>query len=141
MSKGFPLVAVPVVLAWLVGRGRGARRWQGALACAAVDRWSAGAASGGVARRRVDAVRYHLDRPVQIESSPAMVLLGLDAVGAGEAVSVSSHRSDGLLHPLDGAVAASSALVAGPGGAAARLLAARRRPRRPRRLVLAVARG
>ena len=51
-----------------------------------------------------DAVRYHLDRPVQVESSPALVLLGLDAVGAGEAGSVSSHRSDGLIHPAADAI-------------------------------------
>jgi hypothetical protein len=51
-----------------------------------------------------DAVRYHVDRPVQVESSPALVLLGLDAVGAGEAKSVSSHRSDGLQHPAADAV-------------------------------------
>jgi hypothetical protein len=33
-----------------------------------------------------------------------MVLLGLDAAGAGEARTVSSHRSDGLLHPAADAV-------------------------------------
>jgi len=42
---------------------------------------------------------------VQVESAPALVLLGLDAVGAGEATSVASHRSDGLLHPASDAVA------------------------------------
>jgi hypothetical protein len=41
---------------------------------------------------------------VQIESSPALVLLGLDAAGAGGARSVSSFRSDGLLHPAADAV-------------------------------------
>ena len=49
-------------------------------------------------------MRYHLDRPVQVESSPALVLLGLDAVGAGDARSVSAFRSDGLLHPASDAV-------------------------------------
>ena len=52
----------------------------------------------------LDAVRFQLDRPVQIESSPAMVVLGLDAVGAGHAESVKSFRSDGLLHPASDAV-------------------------------------
>jgi hypothetical protein len=71
-----------------------------------------------------DAVRYHLDRPVQIESSPALVVLGLDALGLGDATSVSSHRSDGLLHPAADAVtwlfaAAFVALVAFLGAAAA----------------------
>jgi hypothetical protein len=51
-----------------------------------------------------DAVGYHLDRPAQIESSPALVLLALDAAGLGEATSVSSHRSDGLVHPASDAI-------------------------------------
>lgn len=50
------------------------------------------------------AVTYHLERPVQIESAPAAVLLGLDAVGAGEAEVVHSHGSDGLGHPAAKAV-------------------------------------
>jgi hypothetical protein len=53
----------------------------------------------------LDAVRYHLDRPVQVESSPALVLLALDGLGAGHAESVSGFRSDGLLHPAADAVA------------------------------------
>jgi hypothetical protein len=110
MTKLFPLVAVPVALAWLVGRGRRREAWQGALACAAsiavVALATLAVSPGGAA----DAVRYHLDRPVQIESSPALVLLGLDAAGVGEAVSVSSHRSDGLRHDASGAL---SALFAG----------------------------
>jgi hypothetical protein len=59
-------------------------------------------------------LRFHLDRPVQIESSPALVLLGLDAAGAGDASTVASHRSDGLLHPASEAVTSlfGAALVA-----------------------------
>ena len=104
-TKLFPLVAVPVALAWLVARGRGREAWQGALACAAVIGTVAGAAIAISPDGALDAVRYHLDRPVQVESSPALVVLGLDAVGAGEAESVSSHRSDGLLHPAADAIA------------------------------------
>jgi glycosyl transferase family 87 len=110
MTKLFPLVAVPVALAWLLGRGRRREAWQGALACAATIAVVAGAAVAVSPDGAADAVSYHLERPVQIESSPAMVLLGLDAVGVGDAVSVSSHRSDGLLHDASGAV---SALFAG----------------------------
>lgn len=104
-TKLFPLVAVPVALAWLVARGRRQEAWQGALACAAVVGTLAGAAVAISPDGAIDAVRYHLDRPVQVESSPALVLFGLDAVGAGEAESVSSHRSDGLLHPAADAIA------------------------------------
>ena len=104
-TKLFPLVAVPVALVWLVARGRRREAWQGALACAAVIGTVAGTAIAISPDGAFDAVQYHLDRPVQVESSPALVLLGLDAVGAGEAESVSSHRSDGLLHPAADAIA------------------------------------
>src|SRR6185295_3589450 len=104
MTKVFPIVVAPVALAWLLARGRRRDAWQGALACTAVMIVIAGGAVAASPGGALDAVRYHLDRPVQIESSPALVLLGLDAAGAGEAESVSSFRSDGLLHPADGAV-------------------------------------
>ena len=133
MTKLFPLVAVPVALAWLIARGRHREAWQGALACAATITVVALAAVAVSADGAVDAVRYHLDRPVQIESSPAMVVLGLDALGAGNAVSVSSHRSDGLLHDAAGAV---SALFAGVLVGLVALLAARV-GRTPQELVLA----
>ncbi len=114
MTKAFPLVAVPVALAWLIGRGRRRDAWQGALACAAAIAVVAGIALALSPGGAVDAVEYHLERPVQIESSPALVLLGLDAVGMGDATSVSSHRSDGLEHPAADAVASvfATALVA-----------------------------
>jgi hypothetical protein len=51
-----------------------------------------------------DAVTYHLERPVQVESLPASGVLLLDELGAGEADSVQSHRSDGLEHPAADAV-------------------------------------
>ncbi len=132
MTKLFPLVAVPVALVWLVAGGRRREAWQGALACAAVIAVIAGAALAVSPDGAADAVRYHLDRPAQIESTPAMVLLGLDAVGAGDAVSVASHRSDGLLHPASGAV---SALLAGLMVGLVLVLASRV-GRTPRELVL-----
>jgi uncharacterized membrane protein len=104
MIKAFPIVVVPVAIAWLLARGRRRDAWQGALVCAAVMAAIAGAAIAVSPDGALDAVRYHLDRPVQIESSPALALLGLDAAGAGNATSVSSFRSDGLLHPASDAI-------------------------------------
>jgi uncharacterized membrane protein len=106
MTKLFPLVVVPVALAWLLARGRRTEAWQGALACAATIAVVAAATLAVSADGAADAVRYHLDRPVQVESSPAMVLNALDALGIGELASVHSHRSDGLLHDASGAVPA-----------------------------------
>jgi hypothetical protein len=133
MTKLFPLVAVPVALAWLVARGQRREAWQGALACAATIAVVALVAVAVSPDGTADAVRYHLDRPVQIESSPAMVVLGLDAVGIGDAVSVKSHRSDGVLHDAADAV---SSLMAGMLVGLVALLAARS-GRTPRELVLA----
>jgi hypothetical protein len=133
MTKLFPLVAVPVALAWLVARGQRREAWQGALACAAAIAVVALAAVVVSPDGTADAVRYHLDRPVQIESSPAMVVLGLDAVGIGDAVSVNSYRSDGVVHDAADAV---SSLMAGMLVGIVALLAARS-GRTPRELVLA----
>ncbi|HEX6652925.1 MAG TPA: hypothetical protein VF072_09295 [Thermoleophilaceae bacterium] len=104
MTKVFPIVVAPVAIAWLLARGRRRDAWQGALVCAAVMAAIAGAAVAVSPEGTLDAVRFQLDRPVQIESSPAMVVLGLDAAGAGHAESVKTFRSDGLLHPASDAV-------------------------------------
>jgi hypothetical protein len=133
MTKLFPLVAVPVAIVWLVSRGQRRAAWQGALACAATIAAVMLAAVAASPDGAADAVRYHLDRPVQIESTPAMVVLGLDAVGVGEAVSVKSHRSNGVLHDAADAV---SSLLAGMLVGLVALLAARM-GRAPRDLVLA----
>jgi uncharacterized membrane protein len=104
MTKAFPIVIAPVAIAWLLARGRRRDAWQGALVCASVMAAIAGAAVAVSPDGALDAVRFQLDRPVQVESSPALVVLGLDAVGAGHAESVKSFRSDGLLHPASDAV-------------------------------------
>ena len=104
MTKAFPIVIAPVAIAWLLARGRRRDAWQGALVCGAVMAAIALAAVAASPDGALDAVRYHLDRPVQVESSPAVVVLALDAVGAGHATSVSSFRSDGLLYPASDAI-------------------------------------
>jgi Glycosyltransferase family 87 len=103
-TKGFPLVVAPVALAWLAGRGRRREAIQGALALGAVVAVTSLAALAISADGFADAVSYQVDRPAQVESVPASVLFALDGVGLGEARSVASHRSDGLVHPADGAV-------------------------------------
>jgi Glycosyltransferase family 87 len=102
MTKGFPLLAAPPALAWLIARGERRAALEAAGCLAAVLVVIGAAALAASPDGAADAVRYQLERPVQIESSPAGVLLALDGIGAGEADSVSSHRSDGLVHPADG---------------------------------------
>jgi hypothetical protein len=101
MTKGFPLLVAPPALAWLVARGERRAALEGAACLVAVLAAVGGAAVAVSPSGAADAVRYQLERPVQIESSPASVLLALDGLGAGEARSVSSHRSDVLAHPAD----------------------------------------
>ena len=106
MTKGFPLLAAPPAIAWLVSRGDHRGALQGSAAMALTMGAIAAAALALSPQGALDAVTYHLDRPVQVESAPASVLIGLDALGAGSELSVSSHRSDGLTHPADDPVSA-----------------------------------
>jgi hypothetical protein len=133
MTKGFPLLAAPPALAWLVARGEGRAALEGAGCLAAVVLALAAAAVALSPSGATDALSYQVDRPVQIESSQASVLLALDGLGVGDATAVSSHRSDGLSHPGDGVVSALFlALLAG----AVVLLTAQARAG-PRQMVLA----
>jgi hypothetical protein len=104
MTKFFPLLIAPVALAWLLGRGRTREAWQSAAALACVVGVLGTAAVVASADGALDAIRYHSERPVQIESTPALALVALDEAGLGNAASVASHRSDGLVHRADGVV-------------------------------------
>jgi len=113
MTKLFPLVVAPVAIGWLLARGRRAAT-EAAGALAAVVAVIALVAVALSPLGAADAVGYHLERPLQIESTPAMALLGADALGLGRAEVVNSHRSDGVEHPAAGIVTAlfSALLVA-----------------------------
>jgi hypothetical protein len=131
MTKGFPLVAAPVALAWLAVRVDCHTLVQSVaalLAALALPAVAALALSPGGA---LDAVEYHLERPVQVESLPASVLR---AIGGTEPVE--SHRSDGLEHPAANALAAAG-LAAMLGVVALLAAAAARRRADGRQLVLA----
>ncbi len=71
MTKLFPAVLVPVVGAWLWGRGE----WRTALRGVAVFAVVVAAISAPfLGSGYLDSFRFHIDRPVQIESTPAVVL-------------------------------------------------------------------
>ncbi len=106
MTKGFPVVVLPVALAWLMAHGRRREAAEGTAALALVVIAVAGVAVVLSPSGAADAVTYHLDRPVQVESAPALALLGLDGLGVGRADVVHSHRSEGVEHPASAAVAA-----------------------------------
>jgi hypothetical protein len=135
MTKGFPLVVAPVALAWVGARLGRRAALESAAALAAVVVVLGLAAVAVSPSGAEDALDFQLERPVQVESAPAAVLYALDGLGAGEALHVTGHRSDGLHHPAAGAVA--GALLAVMSGALALLaLLAARRPGEPRALVL-----
>jgi MFS family permease len=129
-------VAAPAAVAW-VGARDGRRTALGAAAVLVLALAVPAALALAVSPQGAfDAVRYQVDRPVQIESAPAQVLRALDGLGLGHARSVNNHRSDGLEHPASGAVSAifAGVLLAVLGALAA---AAGRAPPSERRLVLA----
>ncbi len=138
-TKLFPLVVAPVALAWLIARGQRRAALDGAIAMTLVVLAVYAAAAALSASGTVDSLSYHLDRPVQVESSPAVILRGLDALGIGTAEHVHSHRSDGLTHAgADLAATLFAALFAALLAVLAVGAARRRggRPPEPRALVL-----
>jgi hypothetical protein len=136
MTKGFPLVAAPAVLAWLVARGQRREAVAGACALAAVVAVLAGLSVAASPSGAWDAIRYQTDRPVQIESLPALGVRAVDWLAGPDAVPVESYRSDGLEHPAGSWLAALSALL-GVGAIGLLALGAAQRRDDPRALLIA----
>jgi hypothetical protein len=104
--KLFPLVAVPIAVAWLLGQGRRGEAATGLVVAAVVVALTVGAGIGLSADGAANAVEYHVDRPVQIESLPATVLNAVEEAGGRAPAPKHSHRSDGLTHPAADAITA-----------------------------------
>ena len=104
MVKGFPVVVVPVAFAWCWARGeRRAALYGAALFAAVCLAVSAPFAGDGY----VDAYRFHVDRPVQIESTPAVVLYALGGSHVtGTTTTADEFHSNGLRGGSAGAVQA-----------------------------------
>ena len=105
VAKLFPALLVPVAAAWLLGRGERERILPGLAAFAAVVvAVSLPFAGDGY----VEQVRFHLERPVQIESTAATVLFALgDSTVTGTPERPDRFRSNGL----DGGAAGTVALI------------------------------
>ncbi|MFL5827164.1 MAG: hypothetical protein ACJ76V_11635 [Thermoleophilaceae bacterium] len=140
ITKAFPLLAAPPAFAWLWGRGERRAAVRGALVLGVivvVIGAAVYALSPSGARYAWD---YQVNRPVQVESAPAMVLQAIDAAGGAHVRRFPTHNGDGMTSSASGAVSAAfMALLAGA-VLAATLLAARGPrdgPLARRRLVLA----
>ena len=120
MTKWFPAVLVPIALAWLVAQGRRREAIQGGLVFVAVVLALSAPFAG---KGYVDAYRFHLERPVQIESSPASVLFatGGSHTTGGFTAHPDRFRSQGLAGGIATPVAAlfAAMLVAALAAAAA----------------------
>jgi hypothetical protein len=137
MTKGFPIVVVPVAVAWLVGRGRWRTAVRGAVVFGAVVGVLGLGAAALSPSGAAGALRYQLERPIQVESAPASAILAVEALGGTPAEPVSSHGSEGLQHPLAYLASALAAYTLGV-VVCALALAALQRPN-PRGLVLSSA--
>ena len=94
VTKLYPALLVPVAVAWLIGRGEARAAWRGVAAFAAVV---VAVSLPVLCDGYVDQVRFHLERPVQIESAPASVLFALgDSSVTGHPVRPDRFRSNGL---------------------------------------------
>jgi hypothetical protein len=95
MTKLFPALLVPVAAAWLIASGRGRDAVRAFFAFAAVV---AAVSIPFLGQGYIDAYRYQLERPVQIESAPATVLfaLGGSEVTGGPSVP-DAYKSNGLV--------------------------------------------
>jgi uncharacterized membrane protein len=135
MTKLWPAAVALVALAWLWGRGerRAAARAGLAFAAVILVLGLPFAALGGFPSAMV---RFHLDRPVQIESTAASVL---ELIGGshvtGQPVTTDRFKSNGLDGGAAGVVLALSTLALVGVAAALTVLASRRTS--PRGLVLA----
>ncbi len=126
-----------MALVWLVARGHGRAAAQSAAVLAITLLLGAGAATALSPDGFGDSLQYHLDRPAQVESSPAGALTALEILGIGEAEPERSFGSSGVRHPQSGLVLA---LFTGLLVAVVALLAGSMTLRRPpgtRELVLA----
>src|SRR5207248_1663871 len=95
MTKLFPALLVPIAAAWLIASGRGRDAVRGIIAFAAVV---ATISLPFVGSGYVDAYRYQLDRPVQIESTPASVLFALGGSEVtGSPTVPDAYKSNGLV--------------------------------------------
>jgi hypothetical protein len=126
MAKLYPAAIALVALAWLVGRGDRRAALQGAVAFAVVV-LALGVPFAALGGFPSTMVRFHLDRPVQIESSAATVLevLGGSAV-TGDPIRPDRFKSNGLDGGAAGLVLALTTLLSVVAVAGLVALAARR---------------
>ena len=111
LLKLVPLVLLPVLILWQAHRDRARRAWAGAIGALAavavvIAPFAIMSPSG-----TWDIVRYHLDRPLQVESLGSAYLLGLHALADVRVTIEDSYGSQGLEGTGPAVIAAISTAV------------------------------
>jgi hypothetical protein len=96
LLKLVPLVLIPVMLLWQAHRDSARRAWTGALAAVGVAALVIAPFAIMSPSRTWEIARYHLDRPLQVESIGSAYLLGLHALADVPVTIESSFGSQGL---------------------------------------------
>jgi hypothetical protein len=103
LTKGFPLIGAPAALAWLVARGQRHLALRGAGVLAATLLVGVGIALAVSPSGAAAALRFQVNRPTQVESSPAMLARAVGELGGPVPRIAYTYRS----HATVGGVAAS----------------------------------
>jgi hypothetical protein len=94
VTKLFPILLVPIAVVWLAARGERARILPGLAAFAAVV---VVVCAPFLSDGFFDQFRFHLERPVQIESTPGLVLSAIgDSYVTGTEAHPDEFKSNGL---------------------------------------------
>ncbi len=109
VTKLYPALLVPIAVVWLLGRGERRAAVRGVAAFAAV---LAAVSLPFLGDGYVEQVRFHLERPVQIESTPASVLFAVgEADVTGDPIRPDRFKSNGLDGPIADEVQLSFAVL------------------------------
>jgi hypothetical protein len=138
MTKAWPAAIAVVAVAWLAGRGDRAAALRGAAVFLAIV-VAIGAPFAAIGGFPSTMVRFHLQRPVQIESTPASVIeVVRGSYVTGDPIRPDRFKSNGLDGGAADAIAAVCSLLAVAAALAVVALAARR-PSRDALLLAALA--
>jgi uncharacterized membrane protein len=106
MTKGFPLVVVPIALAWLLGRGQRRQALEGLVTLVLVGGVLGAAVLAFSPGGAWYAIHYQTARPLEIESTPATMLYAWDWLFGQRGRTFGSFGSINMGHAGSGFVTA-----------------------------------
>ena len=113
-TKGYPIVVVPIALAWLLGQRRRREAIAGGVAVVAVVGVVVGAVLAISPSGLWWAVHYQTARPLEVEGTPALILFVVDTLdGVRRGRIVHTYGSWNLIHHGGGPLAAGFTVLLG----------------------------